>query len=173
MSLCFLGQDETSCSGGSRNLKEKKKKGWDFMVFSTYDAVSFLPDDVARLSHGSVGWSQFNVHFMHLAAASQGRHCMFQQSLDVLLKSHQAIKSNFEAANEAEMSSNITRVNWAIITSLVSYSLLMTNWKRTKRRENCSCFCTADNNDHHMGCYDHHRLVVFFSWDSLLGFITD
>lgn len=126
------------------------------------------------LSHGSEGWSQFNVDFMHLAAASQGGYCMFQQSLGMLLKSHQAIKFNFEAANEAEMPYNITRVNWAIIIFLVSYSLLMTNQKRTKRRQNCWCFYTADNNDHHMGCYNHHRLVVFFSWNSLLVFfITD
>lgn len=97
------------------------------MVFSTYGVVSFLPDDIARLSHGSAGWSQFNADFMHLAAASQSRYRMFQQSLDILLKSHQAIKSNFEAANEAEMSYTITRVNWAIIIFWVSYSLLMTN----------------------------------------------
>lgn len=91
------------------------------------------------LSHGSVGWSQFNVDFMHLAAVSQGKYCMFQQSLDSLLKSHQAIKSNFEGANEAEMSYNTTRVNWAIITSLVSYSLLMTNLKKEQKEGKIAC----------------------------------
>jgi len=97
-----------------------------------------------------------------------------QQSLFViltLLTNHQAIKFRSEAENEAEMSHDFTRVNWAITTFLVSYSLLMTNEKRS---QNSLCFYTADNNDHHMGYYNHNRLAVFFRLDSLmLFFITD
>lgn len=37
-----------------------------------------------------------------------------------LLKMHQAIEPYFEAENETEMSHDITRVNWAIITILIS-----------------------------------------------------
>lgn len=59
------------------------------------------------------------------------------------------------------MSHDITRVNWAITTFLVSYSLIMTNEKQKEAK--IACFYTADSNDHHMGCYNHNRLAVFFS----------
>lgn len=51
-----------------------------------------------------------------------------------LLKSHQVRKSVFETKNEPEMSYDISRVNWAIATFLVSYSLLMTKEKQKETR---------------------------------------
>lgn len=107
--------------------KKKKQKRMRFYGFFHLWCNIFLSGDTARLWAMALQAEASLMLILSLAFASQGRYCMFQQSLGVLLKSHQVIKSNFEAANEAEIWYNITRVNWAIITFLVSYFLLTTN----------------------------------------------